>query len=63
MAKIKKMLTQNPKKISKKCKELNQLKQLKISDDIKNILEYEISKKRASYDRTMNKCKGITKQY
>ena len=63
MAKIKKKSTQNQTKISKKCKELNQLKQLTISHDIKNILEYEISKKRASYDRTMNKYKGIKKQY
>ena len=63
MAKMKKRSTQKPKKISKKCKELNKLKQLKISDDIRNILEYELSKKRASYDRTMNKSKGITKPY
>ena len=49
------------KKISKKCKELKKLKQLKISDDIKKILEYELSNKRASYDRAMNKCKGIRK--
>ena len=63
MAKMKKKSTQNPKKISKKCKELNKLKQLKISDDIKKILEYELSKKRVSYDRTMNKSKGITKPY
>ena len=64
MAKMKKKATQNPKKkITKKCKELNKLKQLKISDDIKKILEYELSKKRASYDRTMNKCKGIRKPY
>ena len=63
MAKMKKKSTQNPKQISKKCKELNKLKQLKISDDIKKILEYELSKKRASYDRTMNKSKGITKPY
>ena len=63
MAKMKKKSTKNPQKISKKCKELNKLKQLKISDDIKKILEYELSKKRASYDRTMNKSKGITKPY
>ena len=63
MAKMKKKSIQNPKKISKKCKELNKLKQLKISDDIMKILEYELSKKRASYDRTMNKSKGITKPY
>ena len=65
MVKMKKKSTQNPKKKkkSKKCKELNKLKQLKISDDIKKILEYELSKKRASYDRTMNKSKGITKPY
>ena len=63
MAKMKIKSTQNPKIISKKCKELNKLKQLKISDDIKKILEYELSKKRASYDRAMNKSKGITKPY
>ena len=63
MAIMKKKARQNPKKISKKCKELNKLKQLKISDDIKKILEYELSNKRASYDRTMNKCKGIRKPY
>ena len=63
MAKMKKNSTQNPKKMSKKCKELNKLKQLKISNDIKKILEYELSKKRVSYDRTMNKSKGITKPY
>ena len=60
---MKKKATQNQKKISKKCKELNKLKQIKISDDIKKILKYELSKKRASYDRTMNKCKGIRKPY
>ena len=63
MAKMKKKAAQNPKQISKKSKELNKLKQLKKSDDIKKILEYELSKKRASYDRTMNKSKGITKPY
>ena len=63
MAIMKKKARQNPNKISKKCKELNKLKQLKISDDIKKILEYELSNKRASYDRTMNKCKGIRKPY
>ena len=62
MAKMKKGKTKS-KKISKKCKELNKLKQLKISDDIKKILEYELSNKRASYDRTMNKYKGIRKPY
>ena len=60
---IEKYQNKIPKKISKKCKELNKLKQLKISDDIKKILEYELSNKRASYDRTMNKCKGIRKPY
>ena len=63
MAKMKKKVNTKSKKISKKCKELNKLKQLKISDDIKKILEYELSKKRASYDKTMNKSKGITKPY
>ena len=59
----KKGKTKSKKKKSIKCKELNKLKQLKISDDIKKILEYELSNKRASYDRTMNKCKGIRKPY
>ena len=63
MAIMKKRQDKIQKKISKKCKELNKLKQLKISDDIKKILEYELSNKRASYDRTMNKCKGIRKPY
>ena len=64
MAKMKKKgNTKSKKQITKKCKELNKLKQLKISDDIKKTLEYELSKKRASYDRTMNKCKGIRKPY
>ena len=63
MAKMKRSQHKIQKKRSKKCKELNKLKQLKISDDIKKILEYELSKKRASYDRTMNKSKGITKPY
>ena len=52
---MKKRSTQNQNKISKKSKELNKLKQLKITLDIKKILEYELSKKRASDGRTMNK--------
>ena len=63
MAKMKKKGNTKSKTITKKCKELNKLKQLKISDDIKKILEYELSKKMASYDRTMNKCKGIRKPH
>ena len=47
--------------ISKKSKELNKLKELKISDDIKKILQFELSNKRSGLDRTMNKPKGIKK--
>ena len=61
MAKINKKSTKNQHKISKKSKELNKLKELKISDDIKKILEVELSNKRSGLDRTMNKSKGIKK--
>ena len=59
MAKINKKSTKNQHKISKKSKELNKLKELKISHDIKKILEFELSNKRCGLDRTMKKSKGI----
>ena len=51
MAKINNKSTKN-QHISKKSKELNKLKELKISDDIKKILEFELSNKRSGLDRT-----------
>ena len=61
MAKINKKFTKNQHKIRKKSKELNKLKELKISDDIKKILQVELSNKRSGLDRTMNKSKGTKK--
>ena len=63
MAKINKKSTKNQHKISKKSKELNKLKEIKISHDITKILEFELSSKCSGLDRTMNKSKGITKPY
>ena len=54
MAKINKKSKNNQHKISKISKELNKLKELKISDDIKKILQVELSNKRSSLDRTRN---------
>ena len=51
----------NQHKISKISKELNKLKELKISDDIKKVLQFELCNKRFGLDRTMNKSKGIKK--
>ena len=48
-------------KISKISKELNKHKELKISDDIKKILQVELSNKRTGLNRTTNKSKGIKK--
>ena len=61
MAKINKKFTKNQHKISKKAGELNNLKELKISDDIKKILQVELSNKRSGLVRAMNKSKGIKK--
>ena len=61
MAKINKKSKKNQHKISKISKELNKLKELKISDDIVEILQVELSNKRSGLDRTMNKSKGIKK--
>ena len=61
MAKINKKKKKNQHKISKISKELNKLKELKISDDIKKILQVELCNKRCGLDRTMNKSKGIKK--
>ena len=56
-------INKNQHKISKKSKELNKLKELKISHEIKKILEFELSTKRSGLDRTMNKSKEIKKLY
>ena len=48
-------------KISKISKESNKLKEVKISDDIKKILQVELSNKRSGLDRTMNKSNRIKK--
>ena len=58
MAKINKKSKKNQHKISKN-QELNKLKELKLSDDIKKILQVELSNKRSGLERTMNKSKGI----
>ena len=59
--KLTKSQKKNQHKISKISKELNKLKELKISDDIKKILQAELSNKRSGLDRTINKSKGIKK--
>ena len=48
-------------KISKKCKDLNQLKQLKINDELRKLLQKDYSTKRSTCDRITNKLKGIQK--
>ena len=48
-------------KLVKKCKNLNQLKQLKINDQLKKLLQKDYSTKRSTCDRIVNKLKGIQK--
>ena len=61
MAKINKSKKKNQHNISKISKELKKLKEFKISEDIKKILQVDLSNKRSGLDRTMNKSKGIKK--
>ena len=49
----------NQIKISKKCKDLNKLKQLKINDELRKLLQKDYSTKRSTCDRIVNKLKVI----
>ena len=51
----------NQIKFSKKCKDLNKLKHLKINDEFKKLLQKDYSTKRSTYDRILNKLKVIQK--
>ena len=62
MAKSKsKTIKKNPIKISKKCKDLNKLKQLKINENIRKLLQKDYCTKRSTSDRIVNKLKGLQK--
>ena len=51
----------NQIKISKKCKDLNKLKHLKINDELRKLLQKDYSTKRSPCDRILNKLKVIQK--
>ena len=51
----------NQIKISKKCKDLNKLKPLKISDELRKLLQKDYSTKSSTCDRIVNKLKVIQK--
>ena len=59
MGKKGKTIEKNQIKISKKCKDLNQLKQLKNNDELRKLLQKDYSTKRSTCDRIVNKLKGI----
>ena len=61
MGKKGKTIKKNQIKISQKCKDLNQLKQLKINDELGKLLQKDYSTKRSACDRIVNKLKGIQK--
>ena len=62
MAKSKsKTIKKNQIKISKSCKDLNKLKQLKINENIRKLLQKDCCKKRSTSDRIVNKLKGLQK--
>ena len=62
MAKSKsKTIKINQTKISKKCKDLNKLKQLKINENIRKLLQKDYCTKRSTSDRIVNKLKGLQK--
>ena len=62
MAKSKsKTIKKNKIKISKKCKDLNKLKQLKINENIRKLLQKDYCTKRSTSDRIVNKLKGLQK--
>ena len=62
MAKSKsKTIKKNQIKISKKCKDLNKLKQLKINENIRKLLQNDYCTKRSTSDRIVNKLKGLQK--
>ena len=63
MGKKWKTINKNQIKISKKCKELNKLKQLKINDELRKLLQKDYSTKRSTFDRIVNKLKVIKKTY
>ena len=56
-----KTITKNQIKISKKCKDLNKLKQLKINENIRKLLQKDYCTKRSTSDRIVNKLKGLQK--
>ena len=53
--------SKNQIKISKKCKDLNKLKQLKINDELRKLLQKDYSTQRFTCDRIVNKLKVIQK--
>ena len=61
MGKKGRTIKKNQIKISKKYKDLNQLKQLKINDELRKLLQKDYSTKRSTCDRIVNKLKGIQK--
>ena len=56
-----KTIKKNQIKISKKCKDFNKLKHLKINDELKKHLQKDYSTKRSTCDRILNKLKVIQK--
>ena len=61
MAKKGKTIKEIELKLVKPCKDLNQLKQLKINDELRKLLQKDYSTKRSTCDRIVNKLKGIQK--
>ena len=62
MAKSKsKTIKKNQIKISKKCKDFNKLKQLKINENIRKLLQKDYCTKRSTSDRIVNKLEGLQK--
>ena len=61
MGKKWKTIKKNQIKISKKCKDLNKLKHLKINDELRKLLQKDYSTKRSTCDRILNKLKVIQK--
>ena len=61
MGKKWKTIKKNQIKISKKCKDLNKLKHLKINDELKKLLQKDYSTKRSTCDRILNKLNVIQK--
>ena len=51
MGKKWKTIKKNQIKISKKCKDLNKMKHLKINDELKKLLQKDYSTKRSTCDR------------